>query len=215
MDSFIQIPLPLSQQLAFMIRNEIASGEIKSGERLDVKSICERFGISETPVKEAFKILQSEGLLRIKPRSGTYVSDYAQSGIQSLSYIRSALEGAAVNLATQRATNEELDSLEKLLDGSDEAIKNNDQGALVMMNTNFHRKIRELAKSDYLFNLIEQMIAFDLTIRNKALVTMENRIKGSYEHRKIVSLMKNKRANEAEEAMIRHIRGTADDIVTA
>lgn len=212
MDNLIQIPLPLSQQLAYLIRNEITSGEIKSGERLDVKSICDRFGISETPVKEAFKILQSEGLLRIKPRSGTYVSDYAKSGIQSLSYIRSALEGVAVNLATIRSSDEELESLEHVLDKSDEAIQSNDLSALVMMNTSFHRTIRELAKSDYLYNLIEQMIAFDLSIRNKALNTLENRIKGSYEHRAIVNQMKKRNSEEAERLMISHIRKTAEQI---
>jgi DNA-binding GntR family transcriptional regulator len=209
----INVSLPLSQQLANSIRKGIISGELKDGEKISVSIISQMFGVSGSPVKEAFKILQSEGLVVAKPRSGTIISDFATSGIRNLVYIRSALEGVAANFATRCATDEELLELEHLLDGADDAIQGNDLAMLISINTDFHRKIRELARNQYLYSLIEQFVAIDLSVREHALEELELKIKGAEEHRLILSSMKERKADEAEAAMISHIRKTVQTVV--
>ncbi|MDY4611471.1 MAG: GntR family transcriptional regulator [Sphaerochaetaceae bacterium] len=210
----INVSLPLSQQLANSIRKGIISGELKNGEKISVNIISQMFGVSGTPVKEAFKILQSEGLVVAKPRSGTIISDFATSSIRNLVYIRSALEGVAVNFATRGATDEEFLELEHLLDGADDAIRGGTNLArLISINTDFHRKIRELARNQYLYSLIEQFVAIDLSVREHALGELELKIKGAEEHRLILRLMKERKADEAESAMISHIRKTVQTVV--
>lgn len=209
----LEISLPLSEQLANIIRKSIISGELKSGEKISVSKICSMLDVSATPVKEAFKILQVEGLLQTKPRSGTIVSDLAVTSITNTAIIRSALEGAAVNIATRCASDEELDELERLLDFCDEAIARGDIDFLVASNTKFHRKIREIAKNQYLYTLIEQLLSYDLSVRESTLVCFEERKRGSIEHREIVKTMKERKPDEAEKKMIAHIRSTANKVV--
>ena len=210
----IDVVLPLSAQIANIIRQSIISGEIKPGQKISVSKITDHLDVSATPVKEAFKILQAEGLLQTKARSGTYVSDFAISSMHNMAYIRSALEGVAVNIATKIASDAQLNELIDILDGGDVAIQNNDMEKLVATNTSFHRKIREISGNQYLYMLIEQLVSFDLSVRERALRDMESRIKGGKEHRNIVKLMIARKAEEAEQAMIHHIRNTVSDAVS-
>lgn len=205
----VKVSLPLSEQLANVIRKSIIEGEFKAGEKISANKIAKLLNVSETPVKEAFKILQAEGLLQTKPRSGTYISDFALTSIQNMAIVRSALEGAAVNIATRVASDEELEALSSILDGADNAIQSNNLEELVRINTAFHRKIREIAHNQYLYMLLEQILSFDLSVREKALSDIETRKCGSFEHRKIVDLMKVRDSEAAEKAMIEHIRHTA------
>ncbi len=209
----VEVALPLSAQLANIIRKSIMSGEFKSGEKISVSRISTMLGVSGTPVKEAFKILQAEGLLQTKPRSGTIVSDIAVTSLKNTAIIRSALEGAAVNIAARCASDDELDELDSILDEGDAAIAREDIDALVATNTKFHRKIREIARNQYLYTLIEQLISYDLSVRESALVDMDRRKHGSREHRSIVEKMKARLPEEAENAMIKHIRTTVDKVV--
>ena len=209
----IEVSLPLSEQLANIIRKSIMTGELKGGEKVSVSRFCRQLGVSATPVKEAFKILQSEGLLVTKERSGTIISDFAANSLESMAFVRGALEGTAVNLATRVSSREDLEDLLRLPDTSDDAIRNKDLEALVTINTLFHRRLRELARNQYLYNLIEKLISFDYTFRHRALSAFEFRKKGSLEHRAIVTLMLEGKAEEAEMAMVRHIRQTAIDVV--
>lgn len=209
----VEVALPLSAQLANIIRKGIMAGDFKSGEKISVSKISSMLGVSGTPVKEAFKILQAEGLLQTKPRSGTIVSDIAVTSLMSTAIIRSALEGAAVNIATRYASDSEIDELVSILDSGDFAIKENNIDVLVATNTIFHRKIREIAKNQYLYTLIEQLISYDLSVRESALADIEKRRQGSIEHRKIVEKMKQRDPEGAENEMIKHIRHTADRVV--
>lgn len=209
----IKVQVPISRQLADRIRSSIISGEFKTGEKLSTRAISKTYEVSATPVKEAFKILQAEGFIVTNPRSGTYVSDVASSGIKAISYIRSSLEGVAVNLATHLASSEDLEKLEKILDKSDDFMKKADISGLVVCNTEFHKAIREIAGCQYLCTLIEDLYSFDVSIRKRALDNFELRRAGGLEHRTILELMKAGKAESAEKLMIDHIRKTAETII--
>lgn len=209
----LKIQVPISRQLADQIRSCIISGEFKAGEKLSARSISDAYEVSATPVKEAFKILATEGFVITTPRSGTYVSDVASSGIKTISYIRSSLEGVAVNLAANLATKEDLTELENILDKSDEYIEKENISGLVACNTEFHKMIRKIAGCQYLSTLIEELYSFDVSIRKRALDSFELRRAGGLEHRTILELMKDGQAEEAEKLMINHIRKTAETII--
>ncbi|MDT4762716.1 GntR family transcriptional regulator [Sphaerochaeta sp. PS] len=209
----IETPLPISDQVADSIRKSIMSGELGVGQKISVSSISEKLEVSATPVKQAFKILQSEGLLITKPRSGTMISDLAYQSLSDISILRSALEGAAVYLAAKNATDEDIQMMEQILDEGEEAIKNGDVVTLVKQNAQFHRKLRMSARNTYLYVLIERLMSFDYTIRSKALITDVEREKGRVEHREILNLVKQRKPEAAEAALVEHIRSTAKGVV--
>lgn len=209
----IEIPMPVSAQVANAIRDEILNGNFIGGQKISVQKISDMLAVSATPVKEAFKILQVEGLLKTIPRSGTVISDFAKQNLQNTAYIRSALEGVAVQLATKVASADELLAIGKILDQSDVAINNNDVDALVSINTAFHHAIRLASHNQYLITLIDQLVSFDYTIRKNALAEMKSRVEGMQEHKQILLYMKNRDADSAEKAMIHHIRKTVDIVV--
>jgi len=207
------ISLPLADQIANEVRRSILVGELKGGEKISASRISKELNVSATPVKEAFKMLQTEGLLVSRPRSGTTVSDFALGSLEDMAFVRSALEGVAARLASEKGTEREISELWALVERSDKAYKEECLDELTLSNTMIHRQIREMAHSIYLYNLIEQLVSFDLTIRKAALNTLEMRKAGAMEHRHIVSLISEHRGPEAEQAMIEHIRRTATEVV--
>jgi DNA-binding GntR family transcriptional regulator len=209
----IEIPLPITHLVADSIRRSIISGELTSGQKISVAEIGSLFKVSTTPVKQAFKMLQSEGLLITKPRSGTIISDFAKKSLEQTTVIRSGLEGAAAHLAALLITSEELEKLESILKRSDAAIKKNDLNSLITQNTYFHKTVREATKNSYLINLIERLISFDYSFRRSALQTLEERKLGSKEHWEVYKFIKEKNPDKAERALVEHIRRSSSVVV--
>jgi DNA-binding GntR family transcriptional regulator len=210
----IEIPLPISDRVADSIRRCIISGEMKAGQKISVSEISDILKVSTTPVKQAFKSLQSEGLLVTLPRSGTTISDFARRNLEFTTLIRSALEGAAVYIAVLTCTPEDLKKLEEILNESDKAIERSDLDTLVENNTRFHKTILEVAGSSYLKNLIDRLISFDYSFRRSALQTLKERKLGSKEHWEVFRYIRDHKPEEAEKALVNHIRRSASVVVT-
>jgi DNA-binding GntR family transcriptional regulator len=210
----IKIPLPLSDLVADSIRRGIISGSLKGGQKISVNEISDMLKVSTTPVKQAFKSLQSEGLLITKPRSGTIVSDFARRSLEFITVIRSVLEGAAAHIAAINCTPDDLKILEEILRESDKAIKQNDLDTLVENNAQFHKNIRKAAGISYLSNLIDQLTSFDYSFRRSALRTIEERRLGSREHWEVFRCIRDHKPEEAEKTLVNHIRRSATVVVT-
>jgi len=209
----IEQPFLITDVVADNIREAILDGEIPIGSKVSVSQICAELEVSATPVKAAFKMLQAEGLLITKPRSGTYISDFARSNLENTAYIRSSLEGVAAYLATIEATDDELEEIGRILDQADEAIRKGDLDKLVSINTSFHKAIRMATHNSYLIMLIEQLVSFDFTFRKSALQSIPERKTGMREHHEVLSFMRAKEPEKAERALINHIRRSAHEVV--
>ena len=209
----IEISIPISYQVASIIRSDIFEGKLKAGEKISANKICRQMNISATPVREAFKILQTEGLIKILPRSGTVVSEYAIQSIRDMAYIRASLEGDAAYIASHVATDEELNNMNKILEKSGHAAETGNLADLIVLNTAFHRSIRLASQNQYLIMQIDRLMSYDYTIRKTALSDVSKRIKGVREHRIVLDYMMARDAENAEKAIIRHIRETAYEII--
>ncbi|QQO10734.1 GntR family transcriptional regulator [Breznakiella homolactica] len=210
----IDVPLPISDQVADTIRRGIISGELKVGQKISVNGICSMLNVSATPVKEAFKILQAEGLLITKARSGTTISDFARRSLEHTALIRAALEGSAAYIAAQTISENDLEKLEGVLIEGDKAIERGDLDALVALNTQFHKGIRDATKNSYLILLIERLVSFDYSFRRSALQTLEERRSGSRDHWAVFRHIRDRNPEEAERALKCHIRRSASDVVS-
>lgn len=97
------------------IREGIVSGYFKEGEHLKERDLSSMMGISTTPIKEAFRILENEGMLVTVPRKGTFVSEYASTSIEEILLLRASVESLCARLAALKMSDEELHELEKLV----------------------------------------------------------------------------------------------------
>lgn len=202
--------LSVRDQVANIIRKRIMHGEYKEGEQISERAISEQLCISTTPVKEAFRMLYTEGLLTSIPRKGTFVSDFSIQTILQITYIRSVLEGIAAFFATENLTEKEILDMENALAVSLEAIKKDDIEALTQSNALFHRIIRNGSHNSYLIRILESFRSLDYSIRVTSLVIDgENKIAHS-EHNEIKEAIKKRDKKLTESLMVKHIRRVAN-----
>ena len=106
----------LSEQIREQLMESIVNGDIKPGTKLVENTLAKEFGVSQAPVREALKSLESLGLVLVEPYKGTTVKKFGIETMQEYFVVRSELEGLAARLACQNITEEELHELELLLE---------------------------------------------------------------------------------------------------
>ena len=208
--------VPIREQIANILRKMILSGELKAGDMLRERQFSEQFNVSTTPVKEAFRLLQAEGLIYTKPRSGSYVSDISVEKMLQIIYMRSALDGVAARFAALLATDEELEYVGSILNEAGQLIEQKASGdEISKKNALFHEELRNLTQNDYLVNLIHNMNAIDSTFRSIALnkAPIEHH-RSHREHTALYEAVKDRKPDEAENLMQLHIRRVAQYVVS-
>ena len=167
----------------YNLRQEILGGGLKPKERLIEEEISKRFNISRGPLREAFRTLESEGLLNIVPRKGAYVSDANTEDIEAIFQVRIVNESLAVKLACQNMTDQGLAQIGGILDKMSVAVENKDDDQYFELNKKFHTIIFEFAQNKYLIKILTTMAAQSYRYRFipifyfKKLATMRQRYK--------------------------------------
>lgn len=103
---------PLREVIFDTLREAIIAGELKPGERLMEVKLAEKMGVSRTPVREAIRKLELEGLVEMLPRKGAHVAELSVKDIMDVLEVRATLDGLATALAAERITDEEIKKLE-------------------------------------------------------------------------------------------------------
>lgn len=198
----------LRNQAADIIRSRIFKGEMKSGEKLSERHLSVELGISTTPIKEAFRLLQSEGLIVTVPRKGSYVSENVSGGIVQFTFLRSAIEGVAAYFAAKYATKEQIANMQKFLDEANALIKLKDISAdITSLNESFHEEIRNSAKNLQIMQLGSNMQVIDELLRKRVNLQDLHGIKIRHkEHQDILNLIKKHNSEDAETLMVKHVR---------
>jgi len=211
--------LPLRDQLADIIRRMIMKGEMLPGEQISERQLSQRFETSTTPIKEALRILQAEGLVYSKPRVGTFVAEIsAEESIYQLVAMRGALEGVAAGFAAQNCTQEEIAEMSSLLDQVEENLRTEGElqsKKIASLNARFHQVLRSGCRNSYLVNLITNMNSIDSTIRTLSFEVANAPREASvayYEHRSILNAVAQKNSKLAEDLMNLHIRRVAKEV---
>lgn len=198
----------LRDQATNIIRTMILSGEYKHGESLSERKLSIRLGISTTPIKEALRVLQSEGLLVTLPRKGSFVSKNLEGEIIQLTFLRSAVDSVAAYFAAQYATKEQVAQMQGYLDKALNLVKEKGEvPALNTYNDAFHETIREVAGSFMIVNLGANMQNMDKSIRRRINdEDFAGALKRHEEHQGILELIAKGDSIGAEKAMRSHIR---------
>jgi DNA-binding GntR family transcriptional regulator len=190
------------------MKEAILMEQYKPGFRLNERELARQFRISTTPLKEAFRLLEQEGLVVTRPRVGTYVSADIMTSIEEIHMVRAALEGVAVRLAATKITDAEIGELGLALQQMEKYTKEKNAEKLVGANDYFHKLIRAFAKNNYVSKQIEAIRSFDLSFRRKALSHVEEFDRAFAEHREIYLQIAAKDPAAAEKAMQVHIHRT-------
>lgn len=144
----------LSSRVFHTIRENILSGKYATDEELKEKNIGEELGVSRTPVREALRQLELEGLVTIIPNKGAYVVGISKKDIQDIYEIRSRLEGLCAKWAADKITKEQLDELDENIYLSDfHAAKGNSE-QVVELDNRFHEILYNASDSKELKHVL-------------------------------------------------------------
>jgi len=186
------------------LREAIVSGDLKPGERIVLRKVASDLGVSAIPVREAVKILETEGLIEVSAHSEVIVSRLSETDFKQLSDIRVMLEGYATLLAAKNTNIKFLKDLENQINKMQVAIDKQDFRNYSKLNILFHQTIYDNCGNDHLKKMIDDLTA--RTDRARALFAYipERNTKSIEDHKAIIQAIANGDAETAEKLMLNH-----------
>ncbi|TPG60672.1 GntR family transcriptional regulator [Roseomonas nepalensis] len=182
----------------------IDSGALPAGTRLRESELAERYGISRTPVREALKRLETQGLVLHEPHHGAVVARLGYAQMTELYHMREVLEGTAAGLAATHATPTEVEILREMVERDRTLV--DDPAALSGTNRRFHRQVYLSARNGFLINILETMRLSLALLGGTTLAAPLRGAEAIEEHAVIVAAIEARDAAAAEAAARRHIR---------
>ncbi len=197
--------LPLRDVVFNTLRQAILKGELEPGERLMEIQLAERLGVSRTPIREAIRKLELEGLVLMIPRKGAEVARISARSLRDVLEVRRALEELAIELACQRMTEDEIADLQLAQEDFKKAIADGDAMRIAETDEHYHDVIyggtQNAKLIQMLNNLREQMYRYRLEYikdsdKRKILIL---------EHERVLKAVRERKVAEAKAAMREHI----------
>lgn len=208
--------LPLRDVVFNTLRKAILRGELKPGERLMEIQLANKLGVSRTPIREAIRKLELEGLVLMIPRKGAEVAQITEKNMQDVLEVRKALEELSVQLACERITPEQVEEMKMAAEDFRKVLKSGDVTKIAEADVKFHDIIFAATNNQRLItllnNLREQMYRF----RVEYLKQKECYPQLLEEHDKLIALISGGEVEEACELMGCHIdnqTSTVSDVI--
>ena len=204
--------LPLRDVVFNTLRKAILRGELKPGERLMEIQLANKLGVSRTPIREAIRKLELEGLVLMIPRKGAEVAQITEKNMQDVLEVRKALEELSVQLACERITPEQVEEMKMAAEDFRKVLKSGDVTKIAEADVKFHDIIFAATNNQRLItllnNLREQMYRF----RVEYLKQKECYPQLLEEHDKLIALISGGEVEEACELMGCHIDNQASTV---
>jgi DNA-binding GntR family transcriptional regulator len=192
-------------EVAERLRQRIFSHDLLPGAWIDEQALTADYGISRTPLREALKVLASEGLVTLKPRRGCYVTEISEKDLDDIFPLMALLEGRCALEATARAQPEDVQGLEQIHADLERFAKDRQIDAFFEANQNFHLRIQEIAGNRWLLQMIQDLRKV-LKLTRMHSLTIDGRLHQSLaEHRAILAAVKAHDPKRAEKAMREHL----------
>lgn len=195
------------------IREDILSGKYNDNEELKETTIGAELGVSRTPVREALRQLELEGLVNIVPNKGAYVTGISQKDIHDIYVIRSYLEGLAARWACEIITDEQIEEIEEILYLSEFHARKQHYEQVVELDNKFHETIYRASGSKILEHELTTFHHYVERIRKKSLGKEARAVKSNEEHRAILEAIRKRDGQLAEKLAHEHIIQTIDNMI--
>lgn len=203
--------LPLRDVVFNTLRQAILRGELKPGERLMEIQLANKLGVSRTPIREAIRKLELEGLVLMIPRKGAEVADITEKSLKDVLEVRRALEELSVKLTCDRITKEEIKELEQAAENFRKTMKSKDITEIAEADVRFHDVIYTATKNQKLIQLLNNLHEQMYRYRIEYLKDEEVYPKLLKEHKEIIERINRGEKEEAARIVCEHI----DDQVNA
>lgn len=187
------------------IREDILNGKYRENEELREVTIGEELGVSRTPVREAFRQLELEGLIHIVPNKGAYVTGITSKDVRDIYAMRSLLEGLCARWATEHITEEQMEEMEENIYLSEFHAAKGHAEQLTELDSRFHEILYEASDSKMLRHTLSDFHEYVMRIRKQTLSDNTRSVQCNSEHRKIMEAIKAKDAEEAEKQARQHM----------
>lgn len=213
----MKIPLPqirggrvLADWVTASVREAILQGHFEPGEKLDQDCIADELDVSRTPVREALKVLESEGFIEIRPHRGAFICKVSRQDISDVYEIRKVLEAEVIRKVTSRITDEKLDELERSLDRDESQVAAGDSAKHFRNDTLFHETILSFVENELFRETLESLNNRIVRVRRFALLQPgPHLVESLVEHRAILSAMRQRDPEQAADAMRVHLEKSA------
>ena len=177
--------LPLRDVVFNTLRQAILKGELAPGERLMEIQLAQKLGVSRTPIREAIRKLELEGFVVMIPRRGTYVADISIKDINEVYEIRTSLEVLAAGLAAERISDEELETMQRLLVEIGQHIEDGNIEKIVEIDTAFHDVLYKASRNKRLAGIINNLREQITVIRRRSMM-YPGRLQNTMEEHRIL-----------------------------
>ncbi len=201
--------LPLRDVVYNTLREAILKGELKPGERLMELQLASKLGVSRTPIREAIRMLELEGLAVTIPRKGAEVAKMTVKDMEDVLEVREALDELAAKIACNKITEEQLQTLSKVKDAFEESTKTTDIKQIAMYDEKFHDVIYESTGNVRLVNLLNNLREQIYRYRVEYLKNVEAYPRLIEEHETILKALQDRNQELVVEAMRDHVENQA------
>ena len=202
----------LASDVADILRDAITKGELAPGTRLIEQDVSQQLGISRGPLREALRLLETEGLVNSYPGRGSFVAELSERDIVEIYSLRTILEEEAIRLATRNSSREDIMELEKILEEMFQAAKEDNHALVLDLDLHFHQKIWGMADHSRLEAFLKE-----IAIQAKMYISVQTSMyddlpTGISDHKTILKHLKAGNEGAAVETIRLHLKVAEDSL---
>jgi len=206
-------PVGLSSRVYHQIRAEILKGAFIPGESVTEMGLAAQCGVSRTPVREALRQLELEGLVQLIPNKGAIILGIRPEDICDIYQIRAMLEGSAAERAAQRATEEEIRKLTEILELTEFYISRQNLQQLQAMDGQFHQLIYEMSGSRMFRRVLKDLHYYIGLTRDASLKSEGRAVQSVKEHRAVLEAIAQHDGAKAKKLMNVHVNKALENVL--
>ncbi|MFC3285722.1 GntR family transcriptional regulator [Litchfieldella rifensis] len=195
------------------LREMVLEGELEPGSRISEKQLCEAFEVSPTPLRQALKVLASEGLVELLPNRGAKVTKVDPQEVSDLFEVMAVLEGLSGKLLATRATDAEIAEIRALHERMMAHFRDNQRHEYFQLNQAIHRRLSEIAGNRVLLELETSLTLKITRARYAANMQLGRWEESAKEHEYFVEALERRDAQALSEAMSLHMRKTGNAVL--
>jgi DNA-binding GntR family transcriptional regulator len=196
----------LPEAAAERLRTLIIEGELAPGARLNERELCERLGVSRTPLREAFRMLASDGLLVQLPNRGAQVVSLSREDVRHAFEVMASLEGLSGELAAARVTEADIADLRGLQDEMEQAHARRDLPNYYRINRAIHDRVNAIAGNPILTHTFRTLNARLHALRFRSNLVQAKWDKAVKEHREMVEALAARNGERLRDLLVKHLR---------
>lgn len=202
----------LHDELAERLREAISAGDFKAGQKLPELDLCKRFGVSRTPMREALKVLATEGFVTLTPNRGATVASATEEELADLFPIMSVLEALGGELAAERMTEAEFQALQMKHDRMADHFRKQERGPYQRINEQIHLEIMKAARNAPLLSQWQALMVRIKRARFVAQMPMDYWRGAMQDHEDMMEALKARDGEKMSAILRRHVNYNAESV---